>query len=58
LKNYFFNNIAFGQFRFAELLSLCNSLKGREKKIGYSAVGGILLLRNSEPTFEGTGISF
>jgi len=32
LKNYFFNNIAFVQFRFAELLSLCNSPKGRRKK--------------------------
>jgi len=32
--------------------------KGREKKIGYPANGGILLLRNSEPNFAGTGIVF
>jgi hypothetical protein len=59
LKNYFFNNIALGNpdirrdnYRFA------TRPKGREKKIGYSAVGGILLLRNSEPNFAGTGIGF
>jgi hypothetical protein len=28
------------------------------KKIGYSAINGILLLCNSEPNFAGTGIVF
>jgi hypothetical protein len=62
LKDYFFNNIAFGQFRFAELLSLCNSPLGARKKDWLSRRAGFCcfatanrILRERELFFEPRG---
>jgi len=64
LKNYFFNNIAFGQFRFAEFLPagrqdyrFATRQNGEKKKIGCFAFSKPQASL-SEPNFAGTGISF